>query len=712
MNKSSFAKKVLIFLYLVFSQYLYSQSDYKWIAFWNYYHFNDIVSNGNDIYVATNRLIGKIVDDLYFTPVTRESMETFYFTSLEIDKNGDLWAGSPFFGITHFTSDSFEVFRKDNSPLPTDRIYDIECDEQNNLWIGTNSGLAQFDGSHWTVFDTSNSPLPSNIILKIFPDRDNVLWFGTDSGLVKKDGNTWTIFNKENSLLPGNVIYSIESTDDGILWIGTSDGLARFDGSSWEIFNTTNSDLPDDHIYCLAIDQQRNIWIGTENGLAIYDGSQFIVEKFSEYYSDYINAILVDNFGRVWVSVSYIGLFNYQNFKRRKLPITVTSHYWSGTYCASFDQTGIVWLGSDKSILSFDGTEWQIYNENNVDLLSPYRITDVEVDQMNNKWFGSFYGIYKLDGNNWVKYDTSNTPLTDDGIYDIEIDKNDAVWIATENDIFKFDNNQWTKVTYENYDSFNFRRILKSDNKGNIWLGCESELAKFSNGKWITYNLNDINVLNLKSHSIHDISIDNNDNVWISTSDDLIKFDGKNWTNVKVSVPGVLDSIDIMGDIEHDSEGNLWAIINYWLCKFDGSSWEIVNPSEISVHVFSILKIDPSGNKWIIGDDYILVYNEQGPQFIPDISDPNISQTILLRQNYPNPFNSRTQIPFTLMVDSPLKLSIFDILGRKIKTQYFPLLKRGDHTIEVNFENLPSGIYFYNLKSGKESKTGKMILVK
>jgi len=74
-----------------------------------------------------------------------------------------------------------------------------------------------------------------------------------------------------------------------------------------------------------------------------------------------------------------------------------------------------------------------------------------------------------------------------------------------------------------------------------------------------------------------------------------------------------------------------------------------------------------------------------------------------LFQNYPNPFNAETRISFALMDGANnVKLDIFDIMGREVKSYLWNGLHAGDHYVIWDGENksgepLTSGIYFYRL---------------
>lgn len=88
-----------------------------------------------------------------------------------------------------------------------------------------------------------------------------------------------------------------------------------------------------------------------------------------------------------------------------------------------------------------------------------------------------------------------------------------------------------------------------------------------------------------------------------------------------------------------------------------------------------------------------------------------------LKKNYPNPFNPETTIHFDLAQDSKVEIVIFNSKGQKVKTLIHEFRKAGSHKViwngkDDNMHNCGSGIYFYNMKSGKYTSTGKMILMK
>lgn len=86
-----------------------------------------------------------------------------------------------------------------------------------------------------------------------------------------------------------------------------------------------------------------------------------------------------------------------------------------------------------------------------------------------------------------------------------------------------------------------------------------------------------------------------------------------------------------------------------------------------------------------------------------------------LQQNFPNPFNPVTKINFNIPLsngNSRTMLVIYDILGREIRTLVNSILPAGEHSVDFNASELPSGVYFYKLTSGDFTDTKKMVLIK
>lgn len=83
-----------------------------------------------------------------------------------------------------------------------------------------------------------------------------------------------------------------------------------------------------------------------------------------------------------------------------------------------------------------------------------------------------------------------------------------------------------------------------------------------------------------------------------------------------------------------------------------------------------------------------------------------------LSQNYPNPFNPSTTINYDLPEASTVKLTVFDILGRKVATLVNERKDAGYHQIIFNAQAMASGVYLYRLEAGNNIFIKKLTLIK
>jgi hypothetical protein len=84
----------------------------------------------------------------------------------------------------------------------------------------------------------------------------------------------------------------------------------------------------------------------------------------------------------------------------------------------------------------------------------------------------------------------------------------------------------------------------------------------------------------------------------------------------------------------------------------------------------------------------------------------------MLSQNYPNPFNSSSVIKYSIPKSSQVTLKIFNALGEELVTLVNEEKSANTYEVNWNAANLPSGVYFYQLRAGSFVETKKMILLK
>ena len=85
--------------------------------------------------------------------------------------------------------------------------------------------------------------------------------------------------------------------------------------------------------------------------------------------------------------------------------------------------------------------------------------------------------------------------------------------------------------------------------------------------------------------------------------------------------------------------------------------------------------------------------------------------------NYPNPFNPETEIVFNMKIAADVNLSIYNLKGQLIKELVNSRIAAGEQRViwkglDNNNQSVSSGIYYYKIRSGRYTRTGKMVLMK
>jgi len=139
-----------------------------------------------------------------------------------------------------------------------------------------------------------------------------------------------------------------------------------------------------------------------------------------------------------------------------------------------------------------------------------------------------------------------------------------------------------------------------------------------------------------------------------------------------------------------------------------GYAWEIPISSEIG-----------SGYKVLIksaADEALSDLSDQSFSIVDysDVpEDPSLKELdFALVQNYPNPFNAKTQISYSIPARTHVSLKLYDIMGHEVKTLVDGIQSPSRYTVHLDARDLPTGVYFYRLRSGENVLTRKLVLTK
>ena len=101
-----------------------------------------------------------------------------------------------------------------------------------------------------------------------------------------------------------------------------------------------------------------------------------------------------------------------------------------------------------------------------------------------------------------------------------------------------------------------------------------------------------------------------------------------------------------------------------------------------------------------------------GSTYISPVPEAIPAAVTSLGPAYPNPFNPVATIPVSLAADMAVRLAVYDLRGRLVRTLQDGVLTAGDHAFRFNGEGLASGTYFCRLETPAGVQTKRMTLVK
>ncbi len=79
---------------------------------------------------------------------------------------------------------------------------------------------------------------------------------------------------------------------------------------------------------------------------------------------------------------------------------------------------------------------------------------------------------------------------------------------------------------------------------------------------------------------------------------------------------------------------------------------------------------------------------------------------------FPNPFRSRTALRFALAEAGPVRLAVYDVLGREVAVLAEGAAEAGRHEATFDGSGLPAGVYLWRLEAGGRVETGRLTLTR
>jgi hypothetical protein len=195
------------------------------------------------------------------------------------------------------------------------------------------------------------------------------------------------------------------------------------------------------------------------------------------------------------------------------------------------------------------------------------------------------------------------------------------------------------------------------------------------------------------------------DNSGLIFGSDLNVVDGNLYRSTSTGAIQInLENLNSMGDSEIGELSNVYSM-DYFNGRFYFGSTDFVAPDEIFV-------TDINGNilsSFIVGaipGSFTFWESELNITTINQLNEFNILNS------YPNPFNPTITFEFNITKNDFITVEIFNIKGELIEQLISKNLTKGNHQLNWNAVNNPSGIYFIKLSNNVKSIIEQITLIK
>ena len=202
------------------------------------------------------------------------------------------------------------------------------------------------------------------------------------------------------------------------------------------------------------------------------------------------------------------------------------------------------------------------------------------------------------------------------------------------------------------------------------------------------------------------------DTVQISAdTDETIPFEWEESIDIDSEISYSLNIIFSNADILHEVEYNDILNTNYGVSTYDYAM--LMSNNSLALAYIDYIVEATDGEFNVVSDSGKFVLNNVSLSTQIDIKPERFS----LHQNYPNPFNPTTTIAYDLPIASIVNITIYDMMGRKIKTLVNEYEAAGfkytqwDGRNDKN-ESVSAGLYVYLLQTEKFMQNKKMIFLK
>lgn len=413
-----------------------------------------------------------------FIPLAPRSTPTnFLAISMAETADGTVWMGSRDAGLFSLRKGQLSRIDREAQDKKVNCLLPIGDQE---LWIGTDSGLARWNGTELTR-DGALRSLERSQTLALSRDRESNIWVGTANGLARINANG--VLSSEKR---GGAVTAIFEDREGNLWVGSAQGIERFRDSVFVTYPAAEGAVSE-RGGPLYVDAEERAWFAASNGGLFWQKGKHIEHvKAAGLDKDVVYSIAGGNSG-LWVGRQRGGL-THLGFKDGSLTARTYTQAeglaQNGVYAVHQGRDGTVWAGTlNGGVSNFKNGGFTTYTT--VNGLVSNTVVAIAEGSDGTMWFATPDGLSALSKSHWRSY-TSRDGLPPGSVNCLLEDSTGVLWIGTAKGIAFLSSGQ-IKTPRAIPDSLRDQIFgIAEDRSGWLWVATENHVIRVNRDKMLS----------------------------------------------------------------------------------------------------------------------------------------------------------------------------------------------------------------------------------
>jgi len=393
--------------------------------------------------------------------------------------DGKVWLGTRDKGLFYSKDSRISGVSKPSDDKKINCLLPMENDE---LWVGTDSGLVRWNGS-----ELSGTGVPDVLahtqVLSLARDRDANIWIGTSRGLLRY--NSQGVFSSdESSPQTGSAVNAIFEDREGNLWIGTARGLERLRDSPFVTFSAPK-DLPSESSGPVYVDVRQRKWFAPlDGGLYWLQGGHTEAVHNDGLDKDIVYSITGNN-DEIWVGRQSGGLTRI-SFNGNAIRARTFTHsdglIQDNVYAVYETRDRAVWAGTlNGGVSEYKNGQFTSFTSSNG--LASNTVTAITQSFDGTIWFGTPNGLSSLSHGQWQTYAMQNGGAPGAGVNCLFEDSDRTLWAGTSSGLAFFDSGH-VQFPHDFPDSLREQILgLAEDHNGWLWITSSTHVLRVKRDK-------------------------------------------------------------------------------------------------------------------------------------------------------------------------------------------------------------------------------------